>query len=443
MGRTPSITPRPLERQMKPNSPSSGQDHLGTVPQNLVEQSQLMDAFTPQEGCLPTRRQWFCRAAGSALLASIAACRPTSDIGSSETGAASFRVLGASMAPTLYGNHLRARCKRCWIDVRASIPAAGKLPGELRCWHCGAIIASQDCQMFAGDLVDISPFDRRGDAKPPGSLVALELDGRLRVKRVLAGPGDEIDLDGLPFLVNGQLPVSSLGEPVLPVDLDWRRAKSRWSGRGWQRDRRRWQNRESRQWLVYTHRNIHDHGRVSRVWDDYPGNIGLARQLQPVGELLLTMNVDADKAGKSVELEIAVWSPSGVGRLQMQTSGGRMTFSSRQAGAAKLLQPKTASHVPVSETSPLAIRVTQGLCTISKLQISRPLQYRLRPRDDRTKYPLKLAADQYFVVGDNVPVSIDSRLWGPVNADQFIGTVSKRNIDRSAAPRTYAGLFNV
>jgi len=36
---------------------------------------------------------------------------------------------------------------------------------------------------------------------------------------------------------------------------------------------------------------------------------------------------------------------------------------------------------------------------------------------------IKLKDDQYFLVGDNRPISSDSRIWGPASKKDFIGKV--------------------
>ena len=38
-----------------------------------------------------------------------------------------------------------------------------------------------------------------------------------------------------------------------------------------------------------------------------------------------------------------------------------------------------------------------------------------------TKSPVTLTADEYYVMGDNRPSSLDSRTFGPIKFDQFVG----------------------
>jgi signal peptidase I len=41
----------------------------------------------------------------------------------------------------------------------------------------------------------------------------------------------------------------------------------------------------------------------------------------------------------------------------------------------------------------------------------------------RSCSPIRLAADQYFVIGDNRDESVDSRLWGPITGESILGNV--------------------
>ena len=57
---------------------------------------------------------------------------------------------------------------------------------------------------------------------------------------------------------------------------------------------------------------------------------------------------------------------------------------------------------------------------IDGLELDRFLDYRLRRTDKVSQYPIKLTDDEYFMIGDNVPISIDSRTYGTIQRNQII-----------------------
>jgi type IV secretory pathway protease TraF len=60
---------------------------------------------------------------------------------------------------------------------------------------------------------------------------------------------------------------------------------------------------------------------------------------------------------------------------------------------------------------------------LRQLTVRRRVEYRTGPSDNRDRYPLTLSEGEYFLVGDNVPISRDSRHWGGVGGDRIVGRV--------------------
>jgi hypothetical protein len=148
----------------------------------------------------------------------------------------------------------------------------------------------------------------------------------------------------------------------------------------------------------------------SPVWDDYPYNVTLSRTLFPVDRLRLRGTAESD-----VRLTVAFWSEAGNVAAERTLIGGEAFCVSYFDGA-------TSEGLPVAASQPVAIRI-EGAATLRDLKIERLVEYRLNPRSRSAIYPLRLGADEWFLVGDNVPVSIDSRDWGAIPVDQIFGRV--------------------
>ena len=80
-----------------------------------------------------------------------------------------------------------------------------------------------------------------------------------------------------------------------------------------------------------------------------------------------------------------------------------------------LLEAPFIERREVSQVSASADRGTQ----LRDVRLFRDVYYERRPSDEPG--PWRLAADQVFVLGDNSPVSIDSRRWGPIDANHILG----------------------
>jgi len=366
------------------------------------------------------------------------------------------QVVGESMAPSLMGARWKLDCPTCQIKVM--IPAKNSAPvgpspeNHMRCWHCGASI-SKELIRTSGTLVpgDSVHIDSQTRSFEIGDSVAIDVDRRMRVKRILAVPGDVVSLEGSRLCVRGKrFPVSL---PLVQVDSDRYRSESRWEpcrdadASNWNRVNRTWvfelstqsvsteQPEQADDWLCYHHRSVYRHNQISPVMDDYPINTSIVRRLNPVEHLALEVIVFDDHqlaSQQPIRLETLFWGPGGVRRSETSLVPGTATLirasTPSQANVGQFSE-LTSLVDAVAATHPIAIRFVDGVNQRRRIELNvlREIEYRVRPHDDTAGFPILLAEDQYYVVGDNVPVSIDSRTFGPIKTNQIIGKVERTN----------------
>lgn len=360
------------------------------------------------------------------------------------------------MVPTLVGSFGTARCDQCrliWL-IDASTQRSNLT--SMDCAHCGQQLdwesgageqlgasgeqPEEDRNADAFDVVSVETMreiQSAADRLEPGDLVAVQWEGQLHVKRLVAKPGDELKLEGSRLFVNGERVEDRIIEndclfplPWMMVDDDSRRRETRWVPRStglaesastvstrWIReDTGSWsQTRtEASCWLIYQNRSNRRGGLPAPVWDDYPFNTSLARKLFAVDRLRLRGHADSEFV-----FEVAFWSETGAVLANHATESG-------EDFCVRFYDGVPSEGLPVSPKEPVAIRVVGGDAHFSSLIIERLIEYRLRPQDDRRFYPLPLGPDDWFMLGDNVPVSIDSRDWGPIPGDRILGRVLRR-----------------
>ncbi|WDQ18605.1 S26 family signal peptidase [Rhodopirellula sp. P2] len=310
--------------------------------------------------------------------------------------------------------------------------------------------------VLAADVVTVRPatvaqLQHRLDAgKKP--VVVLEHEGQTHLKRILAGPGQQVTSDDRGrLLVDGKL-IEASDLPDLPIDIDRRRTgeiASRWScshSLAWQRDPEgngfhaagTPEPTPGLVWLVYEHRNVYRGDVVSRVFDDCPANMGLDRRLHPVDQVGLTVHLQLRAAGSSEEsnhaardsasgqIHAVAWTDQGVRVVSQQLprrsnqQSGLIEFEPQAFRKGRRLDQSGLSltNAPaVSATSPVAIAwSTDSVASVGDLRLWRPIQWRME-----TLSRWSLQAEEWFVAGDNAPVSVDSRRWGPIHTDQIIG----------------------
>ena len=291
------------------------------------------------------------------------------------------------MAPTLMGPAEVLRCPTCRFQSGFPIASVDANQDDMgcRCPQCGDELNATG-EILPADRVKTNQHSKsfkRGDLVAIARTNSNRISQRV-VKRIVGIPGDQVALSGSLITING----------VLIDDLPWARGKHkptvlvyRETGQG----RSRWTTEG--EWLVYNHINPYRGSMPSPVLDDYAVNVNVSRRLKPVTQLFAQLEPRRDSTSNS---EIVIWNPDGDG----------------------------SQAAPISQSSPVAVRVTDRRVDPREIEIRRSIVYRLRPSDDRSRYPIRLDKDEYFVLGDNVPISVDSRNWGPVSREKVLCSVT-------------------
>jgi len=395
------------------------------------------------------------------------------------------RVVGGSMAETLLGVHREVVCADC--GRRFTYGADGPtLASRAVCPNCG--YTANDLQTspdLDGDrlLIDRAVFSLR----PPRrwEIAALRHPRRaneILVKRIVGLPGESIEIRNGDVYANGQIQRKNLAEQhglaILVHDADFRptldsaipprwrpeRRKSGWNSAAGGFSHAAGPENEAIDWLVY------HHARRGAVSDSPITDICGYNQSQPrreedvhaVADLLLCFRlanvcgrgqfcVRAADGGEPFEIRLQ-FDEKSPRQFQYQlyrggepipgvagcwtTAGGEQLVEVSLIDQQFLLAldcrtivawPYERSAEPSPPPTPLAIGV-QGLeATVRSLRVYRDVYY-TRPagfRADQTATgPVRLADDEYFVLGDNSPISDDSRTWpdrGVVAAKLLIG----------------------
>ncbi|TVQ00746.1 MAG: S26 family signal peptidase [Planctomycetaceae bacterium] len=172
-------------------------------------------------------------------------------------------------------------------------------------------------------------------------------------------------------------------------------------------------------WLTYHHRAAYDRLRPDVIRDDVPGNATEVRTLRPVDRLQFSLT--AVSTGRfEIEVEFRLAGHRLVARRVAEGGPIRLEFDS---ATASLQEALTASSQPQREP-PISLRLTFGTAEIRDLAIHRRLRYRIEPAEAvKLPWPLRLGPEEIFVLGDNVPLSIDSRHFGPISIGQLVGRI--------------------
>lgn len=388
---------------------------------------------------------------------------------------APVRIDGSSMAESLQGRRYLVQCRDCGAPF-ACDPAHTPQDKGTVCFNCGYPENPLDAAVAVpGERVLLDQLAVRTHRVQRWDLVAFRLPGTaddLFVKRVVGLPGERIEIRDGDLFADGLIQRKSLDMlremAILVNDDRYRPQLSRSLPQRWDSDATdsRWRPQENGyraqskadlyDWLTYRNWACAPdlappaaRDAECPVYDNYSINQRLSRNsLNAVTDLVLRCRIQMTGTGR-----LALRLLDGRNQFQIEVAPLQKTaelFRDRQLVAAATLPTAafqgptpiefavcdqrvllTIHHRlsidhsfentdrPFQPTSrPLAIGVTRLDVEVSDLQVLRDVHY-LHPRGtDRLWGPAQaLGVHEIMVLGDNAPVSVDSRVWNPPGLD--------------------------
>jgi len=391
---------------------------------------------------------------------------------------------GPSMAPAFCGVHYDVTCDDCGFSFRCD---AEHVPSDRNvvCPNCGFTeIALTGAQLMPAQRVVIDRWPLLFRLPRRGEVMALKVpgdSGNFAVKRIAALPGERLAIHSGDLCINDAIVQKSPEElrvvRVLVHDNDYQPQKTKDLPPRWRRNSEysHWKATDDGfeiqpgsggddcDWLEYEHwactANPHSRGMVSPVTDNDGYNQGeLHRSLNTVRDIMLSCCLQATGSGHVVlaaadgdqrfELLLLPSAPSVLLRNSTQfaivpidlgrfAGGAQVEFGLCDEQVFFILEGKTIIRQPYDPhwpgksepLHPLAIGSASASMKVTDLKVWRDLYY-LDPhglsRDWQMDRPL--GPHEYAVLGDNQPVSIDSRQWEPsaVKRKAILGLVRKR-----------------
>jgi hypothetical protein len=335
------------------------------------------------------------------------------------------------MAEGFPGEHVEIACANCdylWrCDRRLS-----QAPSQVLCPNCGQSVgddSSQVIQPGARVVIDRAAYL----LGPPQRFDVVALQGplpphELGIKRIVALPGEKWEIQRGELLVDGKLvrkTYRQFRETAVAVSQDRPQARSRWQ-------------RDKSGWLVYHSLASHPAAasRPAPVLDADPYNPGLPRELNAVTDVIAECQVFGEGP-----IDLRVHDGYDMLELRYDMPGGQVSARRGEQEIKKVNLPRLGkpsqriawgvvdrqlwlaiedrvilahlldetSQPPEPIAAPLAIRVADTSKAVG-LRVVRDIYY-LDAAKGGGKFTAALKSDEYGLLGDNPPLSIDSRHW--------------------------------
>ena len=380
-----------------------------------------------------------------------------------------IEIAGPSMAPTLVGRHQLVNCSDCNFSFRA----VANNEDELVCPNCGQKLSATGHERRQADQVWIDRLPYRLRSPGRWELVAFRdpLDlTQLAVKRIIGRGSEQVTIDEGDIYIDGNIAskaLAQLQQVAVLVHDDRFRAKSQKQNSRWQADRKdsEWIDAEGKwtleskmrkhkpDWLTYAHRtSMAVSGMAQRpapVSDHYGINQSVSRATNVVrdlyfrgriqfqrsqGEILISIHDTRDRytANWNVRRNMVTLTSNGahLARHSVRPKGGRLELHfavcdrrlllkiGEQRFPPTELQPGDGPIQPTTQPVSIGVNGNVGL-TIDGLQLWRDLHYLNQFGESRQRFA-RTNKDQLIVLGDNVPISKDSRQWSVVLSRQNV-----------------------
>jgi hypothetical protein len=393
-------------------------------------------------------------------------------IGQSGCQRASVRkgeVVGDSMVPFALGEHWRLDCKRCG-DAFSVQPSISTTREFLVCPNCGFDkVPIESADEMPADLVEISLSPKTIQR---WNVVAFQsmTSSKAGIKRVVGLPGESIEIRSGNLFANGLLLRKELDtqrEIRVPVyDSKFSNTEfPRWVGIGWQKTPSGfvWEKQSSSTPLSYLHRDCYVPGAgkpgPALLEDTYGFNQFLPRGLNTTDEIFIEAEFENSK-----ELKFGCRFKTGDDQFDFEFDLGLRIVRMKKNDQA-LVTSEIPGDLGFSETTTfefssfdrkIVAAINQDIVFEFELEPDVPLNidskidvakdvFGILPFETdiclkririwRDIYYLgasnKVGAEQtlatspgYILLGDNVPVSLDSRHWGHgISEGEIIGVV--------------------
>lgn len=384
------------------------------------------------------------------------------------------------MAPTFWGPYKELACESCGTHWRVAAETVGPTEAT-ECTVCGKTVPISS-QVFAGEVVTIRKIPA---GKHPDRLDCVVFTDTTRTetshapssspgtawncKRVWGLPGEDLRVSEGELYVNGELFQKSYDElrqlASLVCCFDSQNAVS--ASKSWELvapDNPSSSTTELNGPLVLgaeqpiRFRPASFVSGQSAVLDEYPQNLSTPRNLVEVNDLVFDLELDSgssavqpnslhllmqmdygkDRYEHRFELHNELVSNTSVSsnrhRLIVAAWDGKVGVAkSKQQGSTQPsralptnvnLQPLKPIALAISDSHKTTFQLTSSTgCRILKASVYRDIHLRMDERDPSNHTPasLKVPSNHYFLLGDNLPISQDSRnSIGMVSGEQIL-----------------------